>query len=145
MVIVCRCMWCLCIIFPVFVAPMTGMRDLVYVRRSLRTLLEWKALSLSLGLARTEVMRIEKEQRGDIDYCIMEMLAFWMRNQPDASRWSTLKTALKNIGENELADTIPTDGELEWLSGWLTHCRSIACMVQSVGMCMHLNRQRLKT
>ena len=25
--------------------------------------------------------------------------------------WSILKAALRNIGENELADTIPTDGE----------------------------------
>ena len=93
-------------------------KDLVYIRRYLKTLLKWKDLGLSLGLTRPQVMRIEKEQRGDIDYCIMEMLVIWLGILPPAS-WSTLKTALKKIGEYELADTIPTDGELEWSSGWL--------------------------
>ena len=95
---------------------MTDFRDLVYVRRSLRDLFEWKALGLSLGLSRAQVMIIEKEQRGDIDYCTLEMLVVWIKNYRPRASWSTLKTALKKIGENELADTIPTDGELEQLA-----------------------------
>ena len=43
----------------------------------------------------------------------MEMLAAWLQQQDNVTdngvpSWSTLKTALINIGDNELADTITT-------------------------------------
>lgn len=97
---------------------MTGIDDLVYVRRSLRTLLKWKHLGLYLELKNAQLLTIEKEQRGDVDYCIMEMLVCWLCSTPSAS-WSTLKAALMNIGQHQLADTISADGKLKWLSGRL--------------------------
>ena len=43
----------------------------------------------------------------------MKMLAAWLQQQDSVTdngvpSWLTLKTALMNIGENELADTITT-------------------------------------
>ena len=97
---------------------MTDIKDLVYVKRSLRTPLEWERLGLYLGVTWQQLKRIENEQQGDVDYCIMEMLVMWLQMMPNAS-WSTLKTALKKIGEDKLADAISIDSELEWSSCWL--------------------------
>ena len=95
---------------------MTGIGDLVYVRRSLRTVLKWKELGLSLGLKDAQLNMIHEEQQGNMDYCMMQMLAIWLMNIPGVS-WLTLKAALNNIEEHEVANTLSAGGELEWLSG----------------------------
>ena len=95
---------------------MTGIGDLVYVRRSLRTVLKWKELGLSLGLKDAQLNMIHEEQQGDMDYCMMQMLAIWLMNIPGAS-WLTLKAALNNIEEHEAANTLSAGGECEWSSG----------------------------
>ena len=89
----------------------TGIADLVDVKRLLKDLINWQSLGLELGLLYTTLKKIKKEQREDINDCIMEMLAAWLQQQDNVTRkgvpsWSTLKTALMNIDENGLADEI---------------------------------------
>ena len=113
---------------------MTGISDLVYVRRSLRTVLRWKELGLSLGLKNTQLMAIHNEQQGDVDYCMMQMLAIWLMNIPGVS-WLTLKAALNNIEEHEVALTISAGGEFEWSSGQLYIVKPLHCA--AINMCVH--------
>ena len=89
----------------------TGIDDLADVKRFLKDFVEWKSLGLELGLLYPTLKKIKKEQHGDINDCIMEMLAAWLQQQDNVAgkgvpSWSILKKALMNIGENELADTI---------------------------------------
>ena len=103
----------------------TDIADLVKVKKLLKNVNDWQSLGLELGLLYPTLKRIKKEQHGDINDCIMEMLAAWLQQQDNVTdngvpSWSILKTALVNIGENELADTITT-----WwwvLSVWWRDC-----------------------
>ena len=77
---------------------------------TLKKVVNWKDLGLALGLLYSTLQGIDKGQRGDINDCMREMLAAWLQQQDNvgAPSWSVLKTALRNIGENKLANTIPT-------------------------------------
>ena len=91
----------------------TGIDDLVMVKRFLKYFNDWQSLGLELGLLYPTLERIEEEQRGDVNKCTMKMLAAWLQRQDNVSQvgvpsWSVLQTGLRNIGENELADTITT-------------------------------------
>ena len=91
----------------------TGIADLVKVKKFLKDVNDWHSLGLELGLLYPTLERIEEEQRGVIEKCRMKMLAAWLQQQDNVTSngvpsWSILKTALMNIGENELADTITT-------------------------------------
>ena len=88
----------------------TGIDDLVDVKRFLKSVVDWQSLGLELGLLYPTLKRIKKEQHGDISDCAMEMLAAWLQQQDNVSRkgvpsWSVLRTALRSIGENELASS----------------------------------------
>ena len=94
----------------------TGIDDLVKVKRFLKYFNNWQSLGLELGLLYPTLERIEEEQRGDVSKCTMKMLAAWLQRQDNVSQvgapsWSVLQTGLRNIGENELADTITLNGE----------------------------------
>ena len=83
------------------------------MKRLLKDLVNWQSLALELGLLYPTLKKIKKEQHGDINDCIMEMLAAWLQQQDNVTgkgvpSWSILRTALVNTGENELADTITT-------------------------------------
>ena len=89
----------------------TGIDDLADVKRLLKDLVNWQSLGLELGLLYPTLKRIKKEQREDINDCIMEMLAAWLQQQDNVTKkgvpsWSTLKMALMNIDENKLANSI---------------------------------------
>ena len=91
----------------------TGIADLFKVRTFLKNLVDWEYLGLALGLLFPTLKKIKEEQHGVIEKCKMEMLAAWLQQQDNVTdngvpTWSILKTALVNIGENELADTITT-------------------------------------
>ena len=91
----------------------TGIADLFEVKMKLKNVVDWQSLGLALGLLYPTLKRIKKEQHGDISDCTMEMLEAWLQQQDNVTAngvpsWSTLKTALMKIGENELADTITT-------------------------------------
>ena len=89
----------------------TGIADLAQVKRFLKNVNDWQSLGLELGLLYPTLKRIKKEQQGDINDCMMEMLAAWLQqqdnvNQVGAPSWGVLQRALNNIGENELANKI---------------------------------------
>ena len=91
----------------------TGIADLFDVKLKLKNLVDWQSLGLALGLLYPTLEKIEEEQRGVVEKCKMKMLAAWLQQQDNVTdngvpSWSILKTALVNIGENELADTITT-------------------------------------
>ena len=90
-----------------------GIADLFEVKMKVKNVNDWQSLGLALGLIYPTLERIELEQRGIIDICMTKTLAGWLQQKDNVSQhgtpsWSVLQTALRNIGENELADTITT-------------------------------------
>ena len=72
---------------------------------------DWKELGLQLGLLYPTLERIDREQRGRISGCKIDMLTAWLQQQDNVSQrgvpsWSVLRGALQRIGEHELADRI---------------------------------------
>ena len=72
---------------------------------------DWKELGLQLGLLYPTLERIDREQRGRISGCKIDMLTAWLEQQVNVSQrgvpsWSVLRGALQRIGEHELADRI---------------------------------------
>ena len=89
----------------------TGIDDLADVKRLLKNFNDWQSLGLELGLLYTTLKRIEEEQQRVVSKCKTEMLAAWLQKQDNVAKkgvpsWSTLKTALMNIDEKGLADSI---------------------------------------
>ena len=87
----------------------TGIADLFKVQAFVKHVVNWKNLGLSLGLLYPTLQKIEREQRDKTDDCMREMLAAWLQRQDNVSQhgipsWPVLQAALKNIGENELAN-----------------------------------------
>ena len=83
------------------------------MKRFLKSICDWQSLRLELGLLYPTLKRIKKEQQGDINDCMMEMLAAWLQQQDGVSQhgvpsWSMLQTALVNLGEIQLASEIST-------------------------------------
>ena len=89
----------------------TGIVDLADVKRLLKNFSDWLSLGLELGLLYPTLERIEGEHQRVISRCKTAMLAAWLQQQDNVygkgvPSWSTLKTALINIEEYELADQI---------------------------------------
>ena len=75
----------------------------------------WKYLGLALGLLYPTLERIEMNNRAED--CKMKMLAAWLQKQDNVSQkgipsWSVLRAALQELGEHQLADRIPSEGQL---------------------------------
>ena len=58
----------------------------------------WNRLGLQLGLEYFALKAIEKESRGVVQECMIDMLAAWLNGQGKECTRQTLKTALLNIG-----------------------------------------------
>ena len=91
----------------------TGIDDLVDLRKFVKNVVAWKKLGLELGLLYPTLQKIEREQRGNVDDCMMETLAAWLQQQDHVSRkgipsWAVLRTTLEEIGEHQLASEIST-------------------------------------
>ena len=91
----------------------TGIGDLFKVQTFLKQVVKWKDFGLALGLLYPTLQKIERDQRDRVDDCMREMLAAWLQQQYNVSQhgipsWIVLQTALRNIGENELANEITT-------------------------------------
>ena len=87
---------------------------MVFVKRSLENFLYWRPLGLQLGLFPSTLDKIWQTGLHMLDDCKTRMLAAWLKQVDNVHNpsWSALKSALKKIGMDHLADTIPTDGEL---------------------------------
>ena len=86
----------------------TGIGDLFKVKMFLKSVVDWQGLGLALGLLYPTLKRIKKEQHGDINDCMMEMLDAWLQQQDSVrekgvTSWAVLRKALEMIGETELA------------------------------------------
>ena len=94
---------------------MIGIDDLLQVFKALRDLVHWQFLGLELGIHYRQLTYIMHRNKGIIHNCKRDMLTLWLRRDHNvimvAPSWLFLKEALRKIGENELADTIQTDGE----------------------------------
>ena len=91
----------------------TGIDDLFEVKMTLKDIVNWIDLGLALGLLYPTLQKIDIEQQKRTDFCTREMLAAWLQQQDNVCRvgvpsWSVLQTALRKIGENELANRILT-------------------------------------
>ena len=91
----------------------TGIDDLFKVKMTLKNLTDWQSLGLALGLLYSTIKKIDEDQRGKTDKCLMEMIAAWLQRQDNVCKngdpsWLVLRAALVNIDENELADKIIT-------------------------------------
>ena len=76
---------------------------------------DWKELGLQLGILYPSLERIDREQRGRISGCKIDMLSAWLQQQDNVSQrgvpsWSLLRAALIRIGENEIANRIAVSG-----------------------------------
>ena len=84
----------------------TGTDDLASVKKFVKSVVDWQSLGLELGLLYPTLKRIKKEQHGDINDCIMEMLVAWLQQQDNVREkgvpsWSVLRKALEKIGGSE--------------------------------------------
>ena len=96
----------------------TGIDDLFAVKAALKNVIKWENLGLALGLTYPTLQKINSKKHSDVDDCMMEMLAAWLKQQDNVKEngvpsWSVLQTALKHIGENQLADEI-TARTIKW-------------------------------
>ena len=93
----------------------TGTADLGIVKMTLKDVVNWIDLCLVLGLLHHTLQKIDIEHQKRTDFCTREMLAAWLQRQDNVDNvgipsWSVLRTALRNIGENE---QFQCDGERE--------------------------------
>ena len=89
----------------------TAENDMCDVLEVIHDLNDWKELGLQLGLLFSSLERIDREKRGAISSCKMDMLSAWLRQQDDVSQrgvpsWSMLRAALLRMGEYEMASRI---------------------------------------
>ena len=89
----------------------TGIDDLFEVQMCVKHVVNWKNLGLALGLLYPTLEKLEKEQHHMVDDCVREMLVAWLQQQDNVTKngapsWTILKTALRKIGANQLADNI---------------------------------------
>ena len=87
----------------------------------MKNLADWQSLGLELGLLYPTLECIEEEKRGVVDKCKTKMLATWLQQQDNVTKkgipcWRTLKVALENIGEKELASEIGEFDTERWIS-----------------------------
>lgn len=95
-----------------------GIADLVFVKKFLENGISdfdnLMNLGIELGLFHSTLEKIRLAGLDMLEDCTTRMLAAWLKRVDNvhSTSWSTLKTALNNIGKPALAATIPTDGEL---------------------------------
>ena len=90
-----------------------GINDLFDVKMALKNLNDWQSLGLALGLLYPTLKKIDEDQRGKTDKCVMEMIAAWLEKKDNVANkgvpsWLVLQEALRKIDENDLADKIIT-------------------------------------
>ena len=83
------------------------------MQNALKRVNDWHSLGLQLGLLYPTLEQIETDNNKEVVRCKTKMIAAWLKRQDNVlqvgvpSR-SVLQTALRKIGENEIADQIVT-------------------------------------
>ena len=73
---------------------------------------KWEFLGLLLRVKASELEKIEKENQKDCSKCLLEMLKWWLNNEPNPS-WPSIAKALEKIENKALAKKVTK-----------THCRN---------------------
>ena len=91
-----------------YIIDIGGLRKILPV---LTDLVDWKRLGLELGLLHSTLLKIDTEQRGMVDDCMLEMISSWLNWRDEVKlcgmpSWKRLIDALEKIGENAIASQI---------------------------------------
>ena len=83
------------------------------MQNALKRINDWQSLGLQLGLFYPTLEQIETDNNKEVVRCKTKMIAAWLKRQDNVLQvgvpsWSVLQTALREIGENEIADQIVT-------------------------------------
>ena len=78
---------------------------------ALKRVNNWHSLGLQLGLVYHTLGKIKTDNNREVEQCKTNMIAAWLKRQDNVLQngvpsWSVLQTALRNIGENDVADQI---------------------------------------
>ena len=90
-----------------------GIDKLVEVKDALKSVNDWHSLGLQLGLLYPTLQQIKKDAHEKVEQCKTDMIAAWLNRQDNVDKvgvpsWSVLKSALRKIKENSVADQIGT-------------------------------------
>ena len=82
------------------------LKDIVSEIRETRC--QWENIGLQLEIKKSDLEAIDKENRGDTQKCLTEMLTHWLRQGSSPTTWSTLISVLKHptVGFQQLAEEI---------------------------------------
>ena len=88
-----------------------GIDKLVDVMVALKIVNDWLSLGLHLGLLYPTLEKIGNDNLDKVEQCKTKMIAAWLKRQDNVLQvgvpsWSVLQTALRKIGENEVADQL---------------------------------------
>ena len=94
----------------IFHIDITNLDDVIKKLKSI-DYTQWMTLGLSLGLYYNTLGIIEEKCRGDVKQCLMKCMAAWLKGEDKVREkggpsWSSLATALEEIGENDIASNI---------------------------------------
>lgn len=70
---------------------------------------KWYNLGLELKINPDSLDAIQKENRGNVQDCLRDLLKQWLRRGEPKATWGTLIEALKSplVGEEHLSSTLP--------------------------------------
>ena len=83
------------------------------MKEALKHVNDWQSLGLQLGLLYPTLEKIERDNNREVEQCKTKMIAAWLKQQDNVSRfgvpsWLVLQTALRKIGEFDVASQIVT-------------------------------------
>ena len=89
-----------------------GIDDLPDVINALKEVNRWWPLGIQLRIHNSTIERIDSEERGKVEQCMIKMLTAWLKQEYNVHKfgspsWSILKKALENIDENKVASQLP--------------------------------------
>ena len=79
---------------------------------ALNTVTKWHSLGIQLGIRPHLLDKIKSDERDKVEPCKTEMLTAWLKQVDYVLKvgnpsWSILKTALKHVHENKVANELP--------------------------------------
>ena len=88
----------------------TDISHIRQVKQTLRNMSDWQSLGIELGLSYHTLESIRTDER-NISECKLAMIAAWLKQQDNVAKngtpsWPVLQAALREIGENKIADHI---------------------------------------
>ena len=83
------------------------------MKEALKDVNDWQSLGLQLGLLYPTLEKIERDNNREVEQCKTKMIAAWLKQQDNVTRfgapsWLVLQTALRKIGEIDVASQIVT-------------------------------------